>query len=121
MKLALLLSILLSASVSFARIGNLSCSSGEFGEDNYFSITIDQDTISFDPYETHYTLPRSEAVQDGDTIAIVNKTVTGSAEGDDFTAQVSALMVYDAEKNRLNLTLIMDGSLQTPSHYFKCK
>ena len=99
----------------------MNCDSGNMGQDSYVYVNITTNKIDMGMHETNYPIARAKTVTRGNTIAILDRTIKGSAEGDSFQVQASALLVYDYTRNVLNVTLIEDGRAIISNKELTCK
>ncbi|RZA03312.1 MAG: hypothetical protein EOP11_16165 [Proteobacteria bacterium] len=121
MKFAL---IALLLAPSFAQAASIKCESGNLGDDNYFSVTINQTrkaAVEFGFHESSLSADASKIVKSGNVIAIVNKKLTGWAEGDRYESLVSALLVYSAKEKKLNVTLAQEGEVVQAGEVLSCR
>jgi len=99
----------------------LNCSFGVGGEDNYLNVMINSSEVEFGMHETHISAKRAKSVTSGNSLSILDQKLSGSVEGDTFTAQVNALLVYDPSTKVLNVTLLLDGHPQIASQDLACE
>ena len=122
MKSLVLLAILAVSAQTFATsLAPLECSSGTMGEDNYVSVSMLNGAVEFQMHETFIAASPAETKVTGNTLVIVNKTLKGNAEGDEFTAKTNARLVYRRSRNTLKVTLVLDGNRVLSGRTLKCK
>ncbi len=121
MKLIAMTALILLSTQSFAAVGPLVCSNGVIGEDSYIEVLINENNVQFNLHETHFEAADANLVSNGNTWAVLNRELQGTAEGDEFKAIINALLVFNPERNSLNLTLLIDGDVQTASSELTCK
>jgi len=101
------------------------CDNGQPDNDSAFSITINSKSrskaVNLQLWETGYEVPASAIVQNGNTIAIVGKKLTGWGEGEKLTTKVDALFVYDPKAKTLNATLFFEGGLNRAGEVLNCR
>jgi len=122
MKVFALLASVMIAAPSFAQAENINCSLGELGADNHVQVIFrDSRTVQFELHETSFSASRAEVAENGNSVAILNRKLNLSAEGERFEAVVDALMIYNPADKTLNLTLIIDGGVHTSAAELNCK
>ena len=122
MKSLLTAFVLFASSNAFAALpAKLDCDSGNLGEDSYVYVNVTAATVDIGMHESNYPLARAKTVTRGNTIAVVDRTIRGSAEGDTFVVQVSALLVYDEARKVLNATFFADGYPIISNKELNCK
>lgn len=120
MKTIVALLLLFSPSV-FAASKSVVCHVGSMGSDGFKQITIKRSGVEFQFHETSFSVAAKDLVKSSHTIAIVNKSVTGSVEGDSFTAKVDSLLVYNPRAKSMHVTVLLDGNPDVPGETFDCK
>lgn len=122
MKVLLLLALVSMPAVAQASLpASLECSVGVGGEDNFQSVSINGSEVEFTMHETHISVKKSKARISGNSIAIIDRNITGSAEGDTFTAKLDSLLVYNEVDKVLSVTLLLDGHAQIPTTNLSCE
>lgn len=122
MKVLLASLALFASSQAFAALPEtMNCDSGNMGEDSYVYVNINSRKIDMGMHESNFPLARAKSVTRGNTIAILDRTIKGSAEGDSFQTQVSALLVYDYARSVLNVTMIEGGHTLISNKELACK
>lgn len=93
-----------------AHTNYISCSNGSFDDlgDGYFQIDILEDGIEFFPYEGSFSFDASEITYDSGTYAIVNKTTIASAEGEEYSSTVDAVLTLSEKGTKLNVAISHD-------------
>jgi hypothetical protein len=115
------LTLFVSANAFASLPATMDCDSGNMGEDSYVYVNIGATKIDMGMHESNYPIARSKTVTRGNTIAILDRTIKGSAEGESFQVQASALLVYDYVRSVLNVTLIEDGHTLISNKELTCK
>lgn len=92
---------------SNAQASYLSCSNGDIENvgDAHFQVDVLEDGLEFSPYEGSFTLDATEVAYESDTFSIVNKTVSVSSEGEEFSSVINALLILDEENKTLNMAI----------------
>lgn len=117
-----LLAIILFSAQSFAALPKaLKCDNGHLEDDRSFQVVITKAGIELRFWESVLIAKRTDLVVSGNTIAIVDKTLHGSAEGDDYAEKTSALFVYDAKTKQLVTTLHLGGFVSRSAQKLKCR
>lgn len=105
-----------SVSANAKTTGYLSCTNGDVDKvgDSYFQVDLLEDGIEFQQYESSFTLDAADVQYNGGSYAIVNKTVTATAEGDELQVTINAMLVASENDTKLSLALSYDyGPFQT--------
>ncbi len=122
MKFLTLAALALASSFSFAATKPLDCSAGNMSEDNYVQVTVSRSRVSITMHESHLEVRSRDFVASGNAIAILNKKLNMSAEGDSFTPVINALLVHDAAQKTLTVSLLIDGGVTSlASRVLTCK
>ncbi len=108
---ALLLSVLFSVPALATSRAPLVCNNMVNNEiqDNFVQVSLLNGAVDFQIYENSISASAKETIVSGNTVAVINKKLKGSVEGDDYTAVANALVVLDASRKKLLVTLILDG------------
>lgn len=114
-----LLTILMSGFEAQASV--LICTAGQRGMDDRIELRITNTTIDLNRHESYLTASTSTALKNGNSIALLDQKVSISAEGQDSTATVSALMVFDPKNETMNVTLVVDGKTQLAAVELHCQ
>lgn len=114
--LALIPMIMSAATPAFAQ----TCTLGEDHQDNRVSVTVSKGAVMISLHETSFTASGPELAKNGNTIAILDRNLKVSSEGETFKAKVSALLVYDAAEKKMNATLMIDDTVHTAAADMKC-
>lgn len=121
----LIAAVLLVGSIqaSATSLQPLVCESGVPGVgDSYMRAELLNGSVSYQRHESHLKVDASQTTTSGNTLAIVDKTITVQAEGDQFPVQVSALFVYSKDTHTLSATVIYDNHIQyARTEVLKCK
>jgi hypothetical protein len=115
---------LLVLAPSFAQAAPLICTSGERGEDNRLEVTIDADAeypVIISQHELYLRADKADLTKRGHTIAIVERKVEVSAEGEEWAGVVNALLVYQPKEHTLNLTMMLDGFMHVADAPLQCR
>jgi hypothetical protein len=93
-------------------LGRLECNNGTIEEvgDGLFELTVLRDRIEFRPYESGFTIRARDMVRSGNTIAALAKTVKISAEGEESTVLINAILIFSNDRTKANLATSYDGS-----------
>ncbi len=89
-------------------------------QDNFKEVSLLDGAIEFQIYENSISASARDTIRSGNTIAVINKKLKGSVEGDDYTAITNALLVLDASRKKILVTLILDGRALIQEE-LKCK
>ena len=109
-----------TANSSFAGEAALKCSRGQLGEDTFLQVSIDQESIKFEPHESFFEVPRAHVKTTGHSYEILNERVQVSSEGTEFEATIDSLIVYDPAANAITLTLAQDGFTSVSAERLEC-
>ena len=123
MKLFTVLAALLVAGPAFAQStlpNKLDCHNGHYDDDRGFSVVVENGAVDLNFWESYLHASAGDIVVSGNTIAIVEKQLKGEAEGDFYTEKTSALLVYDAEANKMTATIYLDGHLSRTAEVLAC-
>ncbi len=124
MKALLALATLVLSTNAFAAAlpKTLECDNGILDDDRLQAVKITKKTVEFQMWETFVTAKRADVQTNGNTLAIVEKTLPASAEGDESKVKTSALLVYVPAEKALIATLVLDGNHAVMSAVkMKCK
>lgn len=128
MKMFALMTVLLAASPSYSQVSQVSkaettqvCSFGVLGEDNYVAVVNGPKELEIEMHEASLSIPYSDIVEGFNSSAVLDKTVTMWAEGEETTVTVTALIAsYDGASSK-NLTLYIDGDLVQSNTVLFCE
>ncbi len=87
--------LICSVQASAKSLTPLICEAGDIGQDTYIRAELLNGSVNYRRHESFLKVEASETAASGNTLAIVDKTIKVSAEGDNFPVQVSALFVYN--------------------------
>jgi hypothetical protein len=106
-----LFSIFLAFGSQAMAAGYTSCSNGDISVigDSYYQIDLLEDGIEFMPYEGAFTFDAGDIAYEAGTFSIVNKPVTISAEGEEFTSVVNAILTLNSKGTELNVAISHDS------------
>lgn len=79
--------------------------------DSFKQVTFRDDGVDFQIYENFLTAPFSDLKASKYSVAILNRKLKGSVEGEDYEAIANALLVLDYERKKVHVTLFLDGQL----------
>lgn len=96
------------------------CNNQKLGQDSYLSVEVVDVQVSFTMHETTIYATAKDLVASGDTLAILDKALETTSEGEQSMSQVSALLAWDKSRHNLTLTLILDGKVQEAATKLVC-
>jgi hypothetical protein len=88
----------------------MTCTNGSIDKvgDNYFQVEVLDNALTISPYESSFTVVNADLGYADGTYSIINKTVAVSAEGEESSQLVNALLVMNAKTQKLNVTISYD-------------
>lgn len=98
----------------------LNCNNQKLGEDSYLSVEVIEGQVSITMHETTIFATAKDLVASGDTLAILDKPLATTSEGEESVTQVSALLAWDKSGHTLTLTLILDDQVQEAATSLVC-
>lgn len=114
--------MVLSSATYAESLAPLVCTYGDRSEsDNFMRVTLLQGNVEFEFHEGAFSATAAQTVGAGNTIAVLDQTLLGWAEGEDTKTVVNALLVYDPVAKTLNTTIIGDGYNMAASQILNCK
>ena len=121
---ALLTTLIFIFSISAFSEGKTECSNNATDPEEFVSVTVENDVIEMQRYETHVSVPMSMvSSSNGNTLAVLEKSVLISVQGDEQNVQVDALLAwnYSVTPNELNFTLVLDGRTEVAGLVLTCE
>jgi hypothetical protein len=123
MKLLVILATLIASAQAFATSLSpaLVCSDGKPGYDNFVQVTIGISGVQIQLHESLITATSADLKRIGTNLVIVDKLLAASAEGESTTFQTSAVLLPNAAKKTLSMTLVLNGNTIADQRTLKCK
>lgn len=121
MKTVFCLALLLTTTTAAFAGETLSCIRGTLGQDNYLKVAVGNGRMSFTPHESLIKISPAQVKQQGDSYAVLGETVAVTEEGEESTKKIDALVVYDRQAKKVNVTLLVDGKVYAAGEEVSCR